>query len=248
MPFRLLTYNIHKGIGGVDRRYRPERIQEVIEHYAADLVLLQEVDEGVKRSQFHQQAELLADRCGFEHRAYQRNVRVKDGHYGNAIFSRWPLESPCDLDLTLRFKKRRQALMARCVIQQDGHQHTIGLVNVHLGLAGYERKRQLARLTGCDFLGSLATRTPVVIAGDFNDVYNDLGRAVMVPAGYAAAEKAIRTFPAAAPLRALDRVFYRGGLHAAGAFAGRIGVARRASDHLPLIVDFEFAPPPAPHR
>ena len=26
MQFRVVTYNIHKGIGGVDRRCRPERI------------------------------------------------------------------------------------------------------------------------------------------------------------------------------------------------------------------------------
>ena len=43
---RLLTWNIHKGIGGIDRRYRPDRIVEVIRHYEPDVVLLQEVDEG----------------------------------------------------------------------------------------------------------------------------------------------------------------------------------------------------------
>ncbi len=30
MRFRLMTYNIHKGIGGVDRRYRFERIIETL--------------------------------------------------------------------------------------------------------------------------------------------------------------------------------------------------------------------------
>jgi endonuclease/exonuclease/phosphatase (EEP) superfamily protein YafD len=35
-------------------------------------------------------------------------------------------------------------------------------------------------------------------------------------------------------------VFYRGAIKATAAFAGHTGVARRASDHLPLIVDFEF--------
>lgn len=240
MSFRLLTYNIHKGIGGVDRRYRPERIQQVLDHYAADVVFLQEVDEGVKRSQFHQQAEMLADHCGYQYRCYQRNVRVKDGHYGNAILSRWPLSDACDLDLTIRFKKRRQALMARCSMPLDGGHRTVGLVNVHLGLAGFERKRQLTRLHACDFLGGFAAHTPVVVAGDFNDVYNDLGRVAMAPCGFESAEKSIRTFPAAAPVRALDRVFYRGDLAADGAFAGRIAVARRASDHLPLIVDFQL--------
>ena len=30
MKLRLLTYNVHKCIGGLDRRYRPERVWSVI--------------------------------------------------------------------------------------------------------------------------------------------------------------------------------------------------------------------------
>ena len=45
--FRLITYNIHRGIGGVDRRYRPERIIETLQRYRPDIVLMQEVDDGV---------------------------------------------------------------------------------------------------------------------------------------------------------------------------------------------------------
>ena len=48
IKIRVLTYNIHKAIGGVDRRYRPERIIETIGHYQPDIVLLQEVDDGVR--------------------------------------------------------------------------------------------------------------------------------------------------------------------------------------------------------
>ena len=65
----------------------------------------------------------------------------------------------------------------------------------------------------------------------------------MSPAGFQLASGHFRTFPAAAPLRRLDRVFYRGDIQAAGAFAGHTQVARRASDHLPLIVDFDLAAP-----
>ena len=42
MPLRLMTYNIHKGIGGVDRRYDLQRIIDVIRHYDPDIVFLQE--------------------------------------------------------------------------------------------------------------------------------------------------------------------------------------------------------------
>ena len=38
MQFRIITYNIHKGIGGVDRRYRPERIITTLHRYNADII------------------------------------------------------------------------------------------------------------------------------------------------------------------------------------------------------------------
>ena len=58
---RLLTYNIHKGIGGRDRLYRLPRIIEVIENEDPDLLCLQEVDRGVPRSRLHDQPKLLSE-------------------------------------------------------------------------------------------------------------------------------------------------------------------------------------------
>ncbi len=69
MQFRVITWNIHKGIGGVDRRYRPDRIVDTLNHYAADILLLQEVDDGVPRSRFDCQVELFADALGLKHHA-----------------------------------------------------------------------------------------------------------------------------------------------------------------------------------
>lgn len=240
MQFRLLTYNIHKGIGGVDRRYRPERIVDVVADYAPDVVMLQEVDDGAPRSNHHAQAEMFAREWNLGHLCFQRNVRLRIGHYGNAIISRWPLQRACDVDLTVRFKKRRQALVTHCVIRQEHHQRTVGLACLHLGLAGYERRLQLNRLLGCEPLWHFADDTPIILAGDYNDVYGALGRAIMKPAGYRQAGGDYRTFPAAAPARPLDRVFYRGQVEAKTVFAGKTKLARRASDHLPLVVDFQL--------
>src|SRR4029079_605985 len=86
--FRLLTYNIHKGIGGLDRRYDLARIVETIAHYQPDVALLQEVDDGVPRSHLHCQVDMLAEALALPHRGYQRNVALKIGHYGNALLSR----------------------------------------------------------------------------------------------------------------------------------------------------------------
>ena len=59
MRFRIVTYNIHKGIGGIDRRYRPERIAETLAHYEPDIVFMQEVDDGVPRSKRPQSSRLV---------------------------------------------------------------------------------------------------------------------------------------------------------------------------------------------
>ena len=50
MRLRVVTYNIHKCIGGLDRRYDPLRVAHVIARYEPDLVLLQEVDQHARRS------------------------------------------------------------------------------------------------------------------------------------------------------------------------------------------------------
>ena len=43
MKIKVLTYNIHKCVGGVDRRYDLGRIVEIINHHQPDIALLQEV-------------------------------------------------------------------------------------------------------------------------------------------------------------------------------------------------------------
>jgi endonuclease/exonuclease/phosphatase family metal-dependent hydrolase len=240
MQFRLLSYNIHKGIGGVDRKYQLGRIVETVNQYSPDIALLQEVNDGVPRTRHERQAEVLAEETGLTHFAYQRNVSLKVGHYGNAILSRYPLHDTCDVDLSVRMKKRRRSLVTSCRLPGRAETHRVVLVNVHLGLSGIERRMQLRRLLKAECLAHVLSSTPLVIAGDYNDVWSSLGWLVMRKDGFVAAGKRIRTFPAAMPLRALDRVFYRGQIRAVHTFAGHTQMARLASDHLPLVVDFEL--------
>lgn len=238
MQFRLLTYNIHKGIGGVDRRYRLDRTIATIRHAVPDIVFLQEVDEGVPRSRHHRQIDILADALEMRYRVFQPNVTLKDGRYGNAVLSRFPLFDVCDLDLTIRMKKRRQALFAHCRVRSEQHSRTLLLINVHLGLAGFERTIQVRRILHSDVMTRIHGRTPVVVAGDCNDVWGTLGRRLFEPAGFGIASGKKKTFPAVMPVRALDRVFCRGDLEVQSSFASRTATARQASDHLPLVVDF----------
>jgi len=240
VKLRALTWNIHKGIGGVDRRYRPERILAVIAHYQPDIVFLQEVDDGVPRSRFHRQVDHLADALGFRNRCYGPNVRLRRGRYGNAILARWPLSEVRNIDLTIPPKKRRGALYARCRVRKGRHSRTLALFNMHLGLAGYERKKQLRRLLGAPPLGHFHARTPLIVGGDLNDVWGNLGKRSLAPAGFRRAGNPVSTFPAYLPARPLDALWVRGDISVRRCFRSRMGVAREASDHLPLICEFEL--------
>jgi endonuclease/exonuclease/phosphatase family metal-dependent hydrolase len=53
-------------------------------------------------------------------------------------------------------------------------------------------------------------------------------------------QAAIRTYPSFSPTGALDKIYFRGPLRLTGARSCRLGVSRVASDHLPIIADFEI--------
>ncbi len=239
MKFRVITYNIHKGVGGVDRRYRIERVIETLAHYAPDIVFMQEVADGVPRSRRHRQVDVIGDALELRHRAFQHNVSLAVGHYGNAILSRFPMSDVQDIELSIPLKKRRQALAAHCLIRQE-HQRTVLLMNTHLGLAGFERSMQVRRMLAADVLVHCQRSTPVIMGGDYNDVWGTLGKRLMEPQGFRAASGRARTFPAIMPMQTLDHIYYRGELDLHHSFPCRRQVARLASDHLPLIADFEL--------
>jgi hypothetical protein len=106
MDFRVLSYNIHRAIG-VDRLFRPERIANIIRYYQPDIVLLQEVDDGVPRSRGLNLATELATALGFEHYKLGANVSLRKGAYGNATLSRFPIVRERNIDLTIGSRKRR---------------------------------------------------------------------------------------------------------------------------------------------
>lgn len=96
---RLLTYNIHSGVG-LDGVLDLGRIADVIESAGADVVAVQEVDRFRReQSRFEDQPGGLAQRLGM-HLAYAANLDDEPAHpgapraqYGTALLSRLPFES-----------------------------------------------------------------------------------------------------------------------------------------------------------
>jgi endonuclease/exonuclease/phosphatase family metal-dependent hydrolase len=112
----------------------------------------------------------------------------------------------------------------------------VRVISLHLGLSANERARHARRLH------TLVTSAPagVVVAGDFNEppggpVRRRLGlhlRDLTPGSG--------PTFPASRPTQRIDAVLGSAGLVPSGARAVGGDAARRASDHLPVVVDLQW--------
>jgi endonuclease/exonuclease/phosphatase family metal-dependent hydrolase len=235
---RLLSYNIHKGIGGRDRRYRLERIIHVVEAENPDLICLQEVDRHLARSRHDDQPSKLSEAFYAATHLYQSNVKLKNGGYGNLVLSRWPLIGSHQISLRRKKRKPRGAQMA--IIQTP--EGPIQLVNWHLGLAERERHWQVRHLLEHAFFRESA-HLPTLIAGDFNDWLNTLARGPFAAHGFVqvtAPRSRFRSFPAYWPVVSLDKTFVRGPFEIRHARIVHTRLAREASDHLPLVIDFHL--------
>ena len=234
---RLLSWNIHKGIGGRDRRYALQRIIDCIDHERPDLVCLQEVDRLVGRSQFDDQPRLLGQSLDLQS-IFQANVSVANGTYGNLILSRWAVGSTHRISLKRGIRKARGAQL----VHVETPEGVIHLVNTHLGLDEKERHWQVEFLLAHKLFQSSAA-IPTLIAGDFNDGRDTLAERSLASHGFhqvtsPAAE--FRSFPSWLPVGSLDKVFIRGALKTERVRVVRTSLARVASDHLPIVVEFSL--------
>jgi endonuclease/exonuclease/phosphatase family metal-dependent hydrolase len=242
---KILTYNIHRAIG-VDRRFRPERIVRILQHYGADVVLLQEVDEGAPRSRELNLAQELAKGAGYPHFALGHNVSLRKGRYGNATLSRFPILRERNIDLSVAQSWIRRGCQHTSV--QVNERMQLEVFNLHLGLSARERLQQIELLSRSHEFSGVPEGTPMLVGGDFNDWRSLLWPTFTNGFGFRCATDsktgrrgAIATYPSFSPQGGLDRIYYRGPLRLLTVRRCRLQVSRVASDHLPVIADFEMA-------
>lgn len=236
MDLKILSWNIHKGIGGLDRRYDLNRVARVISELAPDIALLQEVADGWPPAGNDHQAERLAEMTHLPHLAFAPEHRFSVGGYGNAILSRFPIIERHRIDLKIGWRKQRSALTATLRVPAENPRQKIMVSSVHLGLAESERRRQLTRILSDAEI--MAQGGPCILGGDFNDVFGTLAR--RFPGEYARTARREKSFPAAMPVFCLDGIYVRGFVVNRG-YVERNPPAHRASDHLPLIAELSLS-------
>jgi len=248
---RVATYNIHKGVRGVGPRKRLEihNLGLAVEALDADLVCLQEVRLFHRREarRFDRphggwpaggQAEFLAPE-GY-HAAYRTNAVTRHGEHGNALLSRWPIGDIGHHDVSDHRFEQRGLLH----VPVDWAGRRVHAVVAHFGLVHASRVRQVRRLA--EYLAAeVPAGEPLLVAGDFNDWSEKLDEPMQrIGLERARPPQGLRdqrlTFPALAPVFALDRVYLRG-MRCRATQVPRGSAWARMSDHLPLLAELELA-------
>jgi endonuclease/exonuclease/phosphatase family metal-dependent hydrolase len=231
---RFLTWNVH-GCVGRDGVCDPDRVARVLEAAQPDISALQEIDNRTTKAA-RDPFSYFGQMFGWTSVA-TRTLAARDGHYGHIVLSRWPIESLGEIDLSVRWREPRKAIVGAV----DSPSGRIIVIAVHLGLLPFERRRQFARLR--TRLESIPER-PLVVLGDFNDFPGrGLAERSLCPPLTSTPELA--TYPSRLPLLPLDRILFSDPLELTT--IATLRDAGRVSDHLPLLASlcWPAADPPA---
>ena len=225
-----VSYNIHQCVG-TDGKRDPERVAAVIRDTKADIIGLQEVDfspVGEKRSH---QLDYLAEVTGMKAIAGP-TIRRTDIEFGNALLTSTDIVRVRFHDLTVVQRQPRGAIDAEVIWEGE----IIRVLVTHFGLALNERRRQAQSLIKI-LRQTRAHAALTLVIGDINE-WRPRGFALYSLDRHMGKAPARRTFPSFFPVFALDRIWVKPRSALFQVKIANSGVARTASDHLPLLATF----------
>lgn len=162
---RVMTYNIHHA-AGTDGKLDIDRIAEVIRSQDAEIVGLQEVDNNYSgRSDFKDQAKLLAEKLQM-HYFYGPAIVSGDPEnpnlYGNALLSRFPISEGKVHKLMLQEGQEPRVCIEACV-SVNSIDYTIMVTHLD------HQKNEVRIRQAQDILAAAdSIHGPVILMGDFN--------------------------------------------------------------------------------
>ena len=238
---RVLVYNIHAGkdAKGVDNL---QGVIALIRETGADLVLLQEVDQGTRRSGVVDQPAVLAVGSGF-HVAFGSALDYDGGKYGVATLSRWPISFDTLYRLPVDPPQQRaggsrepRGLLRADVMSPYG---AIAVFNTHIDASREDTWRQQeARVIVSTVTTARQSRPLVLLGGDMNSTPESAVQEILREPGFRDAfaecgQGEGLTYPADSAVKRIDYVYLTGAMRCARA---EVPVTL-VSDHRPLVVD-----------
>ena len=226
--FRAASYNVHSCIG-TDRQFAPERIAEVVADIDADVLAIQELGWHHRGLRHFDQFAYLAKATGYSVIEGPTKFHAR-AHYGNAILARHCVLTHRTLDLSTPLHIPRGCVMAEVSLGS----RTATVINAHLGLTPWERRRQVHRL----LMEIQRLDGDIILMGDFNS-WKPAGATFRLIANHLPHYTDRPTFHTRAPRVPLDRIYLSEGLDFVRVEVPRTPLTLRASDHLPVVADIE---------
>ncbi len=237
----VLVLNMHAGQDAV-LTDNLGRVAALIRDTRADIVLLQEVDRGTRRSHQVDQPAVLERLTGL-HVVFGRTLDYDGGTYGIASMARGTIDGRV---VSLRVEppqtraggstEPRGVLVARVRLPHA----TLAVANTHLDASRDDRYR-LQEVE--DLVAALRDEaaSPLIVGGDFNSTPDSEIHARLLRAGYTDAWDVCGsgpelTYPAETPVKRIDYLFFGPGVRCTAAHV----LPFTGSDHRPVLVRLEL--------
>jgi endonuclease/exonuclease/phosphatase family metal-dependent hydrolase len=230
---RLLSYNIHAGIG-TDKKFDLERIAAVIKSTKPHVVALQEVDKETQRSRGIDIAKKLGELTGMKH-IFGASIPFGGGEYGNAILTTLEIKDTETIAIPEIVAVEQRSVLATNLAFKGS---TIQILATHLC-----HREDRNRVAAAEFIVTrqAPAHTTTFVIGDLNALPESKPLQILAGAGWQNPSKSpVLTFPSAEPKRQIDYVLCRpADSKKIVATEIRVIDEKVASDHRPLLVVFE---------
>jgi endonuclease/exonuclease/phosphatase family metal-dependent hydrolase len=234
---RVMTYNVHSCMG-MDGTVSPQRIARILAMYAPDIVALQEVDVNRSRTGRIDQAQQIAKLLNMEYH-FHPSFTIAEEHYGNSVLSRFPLRVVKTGTLPGKLGLEPRGILWLKILWNDRPVH---LFVTHLGLRRRERQVQIMEILGKHWLAHPDCQYPIIVCADLNaspmsGIYRDIRQVLHDTAQSLDRQVNIPTWMGMATV---DYIFASSEWEVLDRTVPRNYLTRKASDHMPVIVDLHI--------